>query len=244
MSNYVPPSNAQAQSWLRRNRSNKSGMRKSNTTPAYSGYQQSQKWLDDQRKQRENWSSVVENDGSLVYRRQQGKTYGKAAGGGPEPVPYVPNAQAQAWLSGQAAQKNQAWMRSRGANRNADTLKSMPKPDVKSMPKPLDVNIGNYPWLDPQVQGPPPPAGYDFNAAVAGLGSGYGRQLRHTSTYPRGGGGGGGGSGRGYVTQMQGQNQGGYVGRAGEPQQYGGGRYGSPQYRRDWLQTLTRLRIG
>lgn len=247
MSSYVPD-NPYAQEWMRRNRSSKSsGMRKSKTTPTYAAQQRSQQnqqaWLREQRRQQENWASVVENDGSLVYRRRQGgRTFGKAEPGVFDaPVPYVPNAQAQEWLRGQRAQQESGAMRGRSAGVVRPTLKSMPKPQLKSMPKPLDVNIGNYPWYDPQVQGPPPPEGYDFNAAVAGLGSG--RQLRSSVSYPRGGGG-GGGTRRGYVTQMQGQNQGGYVGRTQAQQPYSSSRYGSPQVRQNWLQTLTRLRIG
>lgn len=238
MSSYVPVDNPYAQDWMRRNRAANT-LRKSNTTPAYSAYQQQQNWLRDQQRQREQWADVVEYDSSLVYRRRQGqRSYGKdATGGFVPPVQYVPNQQAQDWLESRRARDEQSWMRSRGANRNNDTLKSAPKPALKSAPKPVQFNLNNYPVYNPQVQGPPAPAGY-YDQPVTGGGGGYGGYSPYPS-YRRGGGGGS----YARVTPMQGQNQGGYAGRASQPQQYGG-RYGSPQYRQNWLQTLTRLRIG
>lgn len=110
-----------------------------------------------------------------------------------------------------------------------------------------------YDWFqyNPYVaQGPPPPEGYNFAAEVAArelpeTGGGYEGGGGYSPYYRRYGGGGGGGGGSNYarVTPMYGEQQGGFVGQANQQPnyQYGGGQY---RQRANWLQQLTRFRIG
>ena len=114
--------------------------------------------------------------------------------------------------------------------------KVMSKPLLPTvyMPPPGSASFYQTPLLGPQASA----AGYSGGYSGYGGGSGY-----YPRRYYGGGGGGGSYTPPARIVPMYGDNQGGYVGRAGQ-QAPVYNRMGSAPLRRNWLQTLTRFRLG